>query len=189
MNHSGDPANVERDIAPLRSIPPAVSGSVESQPYVDIQTAGDEAMSWGHRVYTKGAFADDLRPGTLDALVAHVATVEGDGSLSIWSQGGAIGRLPEDAMAFTGRSARFQLDAESFWDDPAEDERQMGWARRTMAIVEPDAGTGQYVNSLSDVSGNAATVVYGDAKQDRLVALKRAWDPDNVFRLNHNIRP
>ena len=189
INHSGNADAVERDIGPLRSIAPAVSGSVEAQRYVELQTASDDAMSWGHRVYTKGAFANDLRPETLDALVAHAATVEGDESLSIWSQGGAIGRLPEDAMAFTGRSAAFQLDAESFWDDPAEDERHMGWARRAMAIVEPDAATGQYVNSITDVGPNAAKAVYGDAKQDRLVALKRAWDPDNVFRLNHNIRP
>ena len=92
-------------------------------------------------------------------------------------------------MAFTGRSARFEVDAESFWDEPAEDGRHMGWARRAMAIVEPETTTGQYVNSLADVGADAATTVYGDDKQDRLVALKRAWDPDNVFRLNHNIRP
>jgi FAD/FMN-containing dehydrogenase len=189
VTHSGEPGNVERDIAPLRSIAPAVSGSIESQDYVGVQTGSDEAMAWGHRVYTKGAFSNELQPETLDALIAHLATVEGDESVSIWAQGGAIGRLPEDAMAFTGRSARFEIDAEAFWDDPAEDARHMAWARRAMAIVEPDAATGQYVNSVSDVGGNAAQAVYGDAKQDRLVALKRAWDPDNVFRLNHNIRP
>jgi len=189
VSHSGALESVEDDLAPLRSIAPPVTGSIEAESYVEIQTASDEAMAWGHRVYTKGAFANDLNPETLDALVAHIATVEGDDSLSIWAQGGAIGRLPEDAMAFTGRSARFEVDAESFWDDPAEDDRHLSASRRAMAIVEPDTATGQYVNSLADVSGNAAKAVYGDAKQDRLVALKRAWDPDNAFRLNHNIRP
>jgi FAD/FMN-containing dehydrogenase len=189
VSHSGALETVEQDLAPLRAVGPPVVGSVEPQSYVEVQTASDDAMAWGHRVYTKGAFANDLRPETLDALVEHVSTVEGDESLAIWAQGGAIGRLPEDAMAFTGRSARFEIDAEAFWDDAAEDSRHMSWARRAMAIVEPDTTTGQYVNSLADVGANAATVVYGDAKQNRLVALKRAWDPDNVFRLNHNIRP
>jgi FAD/FMN-containing dehydrogenase len=189
VSHSGAVESVEQDLAPLRSIAPPTTGSMDAQPYLEVQTGNDEAMAWGHRVYTKGAFTNNLSRETLDALVDHIATVEGDDSIAIWAQGGAIGRLPEDAMAFTGRSANFEIDAESFWDDPAEDDRHLAASRRAMAIVEPDSTTGQYVNSVSDVGANAAQAVYGDAKQDRLVALKRAWDPDNVFRLNHNIRP
>ena len=62
-------------------------------------------------------------------------------------------------------------------------------ARDAMAIVEPYMVTGRYVNEQSDGDEGMAEAIYGGAKYQRLVALKRQWDPDNVFRLNQNIRP
>jgi FAD/FMN-containing dehydrogenase len=58
-----------------------------------------------------------------------------------------------------------------------------------MADLEPFLSTGRYVNDLSDTGGDVVRSVYGPAKYERLVALKRTWDPDNVFRLNQNVRP
>jgi FAD/FMN-containing dehydrogenase len=58
-----------------------------------------------------------------------------------------------------------------------------------MAIVEPDAVTGRYVNEIAESGPEESRAIYGDVKLARLTALKRAWDPDNVFRLNHNIAP
>jgi hypothetical protein len=58
-----------------------------------------------------------------------------------------------------------------------------------MAIVEPDAVTGRYVNEIAESGQEESRAIYGDAKIPRLSALKREWDPDNVFRLNHNIAP
>jgi len=58
-----------------------------------------------------------------------------------------------------------------------------------MRDVEPHAMVGRYVNDVAETAEGVAQSIYGDAKYDRLVALKRTWDPDNVFRLNQNIRP
>jgi FAD/FMN-containing dehydrogenase len=76
------------------------------------------------------------------------------------------------------------------WDDAADDDAHVAWGRAGIALTEPYRVVGRYVNDVTE-SGDEAIVrsVYGDAKYDRLVALKRAWDPDNVFRLNQNIRP
>ncbi|HEX7473016.1 MAG TPA: BBE domain-containing protein [Candidatus Limnocylindrales bacterium] len=63
------------------------------------------------------------------------------------------------------------------------------WVRTAMAIVEPDAVTGRYVNEISEAGPEPIRAIYGDRKIARLTALKRTWDPDNVFRLNHNIVP
>ncbi len=114
----------------------------------------------------------------------------GEDSFSIWAFGGAVGRVPEDATAFPARSAPFWVGAESMWDDAADDAAHVAWGRAGIDLIEPYRVTGQYVNDVSE-AGDEALVrgVYGDAKYDRLVALKRAWDPDNVFRLNQNIRP
>jgi FAD/FMN-containing dehydrogenase len=103
--------------------------------------------------------------------------------------GGAIGRVADDAMAFTGRTAPFDVSPDSSWSDPALDAANAEWVRAAMAIVEPDLLPGRYINELSDGGTDVTRAAYGDAKLARLRALKRAWDPDNVFRLNHNVEP
>jgi len=188
-NHSGDAAAVERDLAPLQVGPKPVSSTSGSQPYLEVQSANDLAMGWGHRTYIKGGYADDFRTKALDALVEHAAQAPAEGTFAMTAQGGAIGRVPDDAMAFTGRSARFEMSADSGWDDPAIDEVHRGWVRQAMAIVEPDAVTGRYVNEIAEFGPEETRAIYGDAKMARLTELKRAWDPDNVFHLNHNIAP
>ena len=156
---------------------------------VDIQGSNDEAFGWGKRVYTKGGFANYLRPATLDALVSHLDEAIGENAVSLLAQGGAMAALDEDASAFTGRSARYHTQCESYWTDAAEDAAHIAWTRRAMDIVDADAAVGRYVNMMTDTDPALGRSVYGDAKMARLVAIKRAWDPDNVFRLNQNIDP
>ena len=78
--------------------------------------------------------------------------------------------------------------AEAQWDDRNLDPACREWVRDTAAELMPYALTGRYVNDVAE-AGTDLRSVYGEAKFDRLVALKREWDPDNVFRLNQNIRP
>ena len=190
FNHSGSPDDVERDTAALNAGPEPVVNTLQSQPYLEVQTANDLAMGWGHRTYIMGGWADDFRPEALDAEVEHVAGAGPvAGTFAITVQGGAIGRVPDDAMAFTGREARFEMSGDTEWESPADDDANRDWVRRTMAIVAPDAVTGRYVNEISEASPEETRITYGDAKLPRLTALKRAWDPENVFHLNHNIAP
>ncbi|MDP9244190.1 MAG: FAD-binding oxidoreductase [Chloroflexota bacterium] len=188
-NHSGDAGSVERDVAPLGAGPEPVSSTDGSYPYLEVQTANDLAMGWGHRSYIKGGYADDFRPEAFDAMVEHLADAPEGSSFAITAQGGAISRVPDDAMAFTGRDARFEMSADAEWDDPALDEKGRDWVRQAMAIVEPDAVMGRYVNEISESGPEESLAIYGAAKVARLAALKREWDPYNVFRLNHNIAP
>ncbi|HEV7603763.1 MAG TPA: BBE domain-containing protein [Candidatus Limnocylindrales bacterium] len=189
FNHSGPADEVDTDTAGLRRGPEPVSISGTSKPYLEVQTANDLAMGWGRRSFIKSLYADDVRPEALDALVAHVADGPAEASFSVTIQGGAIARVDEDAMAYTGRAARFDLSADTAWDDATEDEVNRAWVRRAMAIVEPDATEGRYVNGNSDEGPAETRAFYGDAKLARLARLKRVWDPDNVFRLNHNVIP
>ena len=122
-------------------------------------------------------------------MVDHVASGPAGGSFSITAQGGAIARVEEGATAFAGRAARFDLSADSAWVDPADDDANRAWVRRAMAFVEPDAIEGRYANENADAGPAETRAIYGDAKLARLAALKRTWDPDNVFRLNHNVAP
>ena len=188
-NHSGPADTVEGDTAGLRRGPEPTSVSAMTQSYLEVQTAHDLILGWGGRSFIKGLYANVVRPEALDALVEIVAAGPAGGSFSATAQGGAIARLDDDATAFTGRTARFDLSADSSWDDAADDDTNRDWVRRAMAIVEPDAIEGKYPNENADTGPDETRAIYGAAKLARLAALKRAWDPDNVFRLNHNIEP
>lgn len=190
VGHARDEAAAARDLRPLlEAAPPILGGALEEHSYLDIQGSNDEAFAWGKRVYTKGGFANGLRSTTLDAVVGHLDEAIGENSVSFLAQGGAMAALDENATAFTGRSARYHTQCESYWTDAAEDEAHIAWTRRAMDIVDADAAVGRYVNMMTDTDPALGLSVYGDAKMARLVAIKRDWDPDNVFRLNQNIDP
>ncbi|HYI22942.1 MAG TPA: FAD-binding protein, partial [Candidatus Limnocylindrales bacterium] len=187
--HSGDANAAQDELSEFIAYGTPVATSFVPMSYLDLQRSADEATAWGHRVYIKGGFTNDLPAEALDRMVDHFSRATTSDVFGLWAQGGAIARIPEDATAFTGRSARFQMSPDSSWDDASDDETRMRWVRDAFAIVEPHSTTGQYVNDIADAGPGLARHIYGEAKYDRLVAVKRAWDPENVFRLNQNIRP
>jgi hypothetical protein len=188
--HCGSPEAAERDLAPLRGLGRPVLDSIAPKQYLDVQHMSDEPMGWGRRFYMKSAFLPSLPDEVVRIAVEHAERIPDgcDGSISTWAWGGAIAEVAEDATAFTGRDAAFWIAAEAAWEDPELDEASRGWARSFVADVTPFAVGGRYVNDVAD-AGEDLRAIYGDSKQRRLVALKREWDPDNVFRLNLNIRP
>ena len=188
-NHSGSADDVERDTAGLRVGPKPVTTTIASVPYLDVQTAHDLAFAWGSRSFIKSHNANDVRREAIDELVELVATAPGEGTFSVTALAGAIGRLPEDATAYAGRASALDLSADSSWSDPALDEANADWCRRAMAVVEPDRALGAYPNGNADVGPEESRKIYGDAKLERLGALKREWDPDNVFHVNPNVAP
>jgi FAD/FMN-containing dehydrogenase len=188
-NHSGAEEDVERDIAPLLDGPKPASVTATSEPYVTAQKSSDLELAWGSRSFILGGYLADCSPATLDAFVAHVGDVPGDSSITITALGGAIDRVADDAMAFTGRTVPFDVSPDTAWSDPGLDAANAAWVRNAMAIVEPDLLPGRYINELSDAGPEMTRSSYGNAKLKRLRALKRAWDPTNVFHLNHNIAP
>lgn len=188
-NHSGAADDDHRDTAGLRRGPEPLTTTIASVPYLDVQTAHDLAFAWGSRSFIKSHNADDVRPEALEELVGHVAEAPGEATFSMTALGGAIGRVPEDATAYAGRAAAFDLSAASSWTDPALDDANFDWCRRAMAIVEPDRSVGAYPNGNADTGPEESRRLYGDAKLARLAALKRAWDPDNVFHVNPNVAP
>ena len=183
--HSGRVDDAEEVLRPLRDLGP-VADTFRQVPYLELQTSGDDDMAWGKRFYMKGGFLAELSDGFIDAALAHTTP---RGAVTLWAQGGAISRIPEETMAFTGRQAPFWLGVESDWDDAADDAALIEWGRTTMAALEPFTAAGHYVNDVIETGRDVVRDVYGEPKYERLVGLKRAFDPDNVFRLNQNIEP
>ncbi len=188
-NHSGSANDVERDTAGLRAGPTPVTTTIGSARYLDAQTAHDLAFAWGSRSFIKSHNANDVRREALDKVVELVATAPGEGTFSVTALGAAIGRVPEDATAYAGRASAFDVSTDANWTDPALDEAMADWCRQALAVVEPDRALGAYANGNSDVGPDESRRIYGDAKLARLAALKREWDPDNVFHVNPNVAP
>ena len=191
--HSGAHAEAEAALAPLlgplRAVGP-VEDLVQVRDYLELQGMADEDMAWGKRFYMKGGFLGELSEGFVDAALQVVTEPPSPGcSITLWAMGGAIARTAEDATAFAGRSAGFWLGVEAEWDDVAVDEEHVAWVRDTMAALQPFTVANHYVNDMVERGDEVVRSVYGPEKYERLVRLKRTYDPDNVFRLNQNVRP
>jgi hypothetical protein len=189
--HSGSRAEAERDLAGLSGLGDPLEGTVESKPYLATQRLFDAPMEWGQRFSMKSAFLATLPPALIRGWADQVSAVPdgAEGGISIWAWGRAIASVSEDDTAFTGRDAAFWAGAEIVWKDEALDAACRSWAKAAADTAAPYATVGRYVNDVTEVGADVARMIYGDAKYERLVALKREWDPDNVFRLNQNIRP
>ena len=188
FSHTGTEADATAVLGPLEQAANAVVATVGPYPYLEVQGLYDETYAWGQRYACAGGFADDVPHATISALLDHVARGVDDAGVSFTAQGGAIADLPEEAMAFTGRGARLRLLAEEMWGDSSGDDDAARWCLDARAIFAADTVGGHYANEVpADVTDPAA--IYGSAKAERLRALKQTWDPDNIFRLNHNVQP
>jgi FAD/FMN-containing dehydrogenase len=189
--HSGPEADAERDLAGIRALGDPLEGSIEPKAYLAVQRMLDAPMEWGQRFSMKSAFLASLPDALVAAWADQLSAVPDgiEGGFSVWPWGRAIADVREEDTAFTGRDAAFWAGAEIVWTEGALDEACRSWARAAADTAAPYASIGRYVNDVVEVGGDVARTIYGDAKYDRLVALKREWDPDNVFRLNQNIKP
>ena len=189
--YCGPSDRAERELAGVRAFGPPVRDSIRTMPHLAAQHLNDETQDWGHRFYMKSAFMPGFPDDAVDLCVEHASRAPdgADCEFSVWAWGRAIADVAEDATAFTGREAAVWLAAEALWDEDALDEQCRSWGRDALADLAPFASGGRYVNDVAEVGAGVARMVYGDAKYERLVALKRAWDPDNVFRLNQNVQP
>lgn len=186
-------AEGERAIAPLRKALRPDVAIAEPTRWVAWQSSVDEVFPKGVRAYWKNAALDGLDEPVLAAIVDFAGRMPSARSgIDIHHLGGAFGLVGEEATAFPNRSARYWLNVYGVWDSATDDERGIAWARTTHAAIRPHAAAGEYINFLGAGAGDvdpqrAALTAYGQTKLTRLRALKARWDPDNVFKLNHNI--
>ncbi|MGX1162334.1 FAD/FMN-containing dehydrogenase [Arthrobacter sp. SLBN-100] len=178
----------------LRAAAPPDGEEVGPTAWPDWQSAMDAVFPKGSRGYWKNVSFSRLDEEVVDVVLGFASELAWEGTgIDIHHLEGVFGRVPEDATAFPNRSARYWLNIYGFWRDAAEDERLTAFARKAYAVMQPFAEQGEYVNFLGAELGvqapDAARSAYGQAKYQRLVALKDRYDPQNLLRLNHNIAP
>jgi FAD/FMN-containing dehydrogenase len=187
----GDPDRGRRLLSALGAGAPPMAERVQELSYLELQRIDDAAHRHGVRRYWKGHYLRDLDDATIDAFLTR-GDGGGDPALlpyaGLQSYGGAIADVADDQTAFSHRDALVQFVAVANWTDPAEDRARMAAARRYGGAVEPFA-SGVYVNDLADEGEAGIRRAYDPDKLGRLAALKDRYDPENIFHLNHNIRP
>jgi hypothetical protein len=151
----------------------------------------DLSVPHGWHYYWKSVELPPLTDPAIDALVENASAVTSPRSYCIVFQlGGALGRVREDENAFSQRDAAHDVNICAVWtEDDADGERHVAWARDAFSALQPHAGRHVYVNFLGDEGADRVRQAYGERKYERLAALKRTYDPTNVFRLNQNIEP
>ncbi len=186
--YAGPIGDGELALRPLREGLTPIADRIGPTPYVELQKAADANFPHGERFYWKAQFLREITDAAIDALIERFPTAPSNRSLFVFQQvGGAIARTPTAATAYANRSATHDCFPVSKWTDPSTDEANIAWARDMYAAMQPFALDGVYVNNLGDEGEDRVRAAYG-ANYDRLVALKRHYDPENFFRLNQNIR-
>lgn len=189
---SGDLEEGERVLQPVLAFGAPLLQMIGPMPYPVWQSANNPLFPHGRRYYWKGTMLPSISDRTIDAIV-ELAT---DPPLpwlnaTIEFYAGAMNRIDPASSAYPHRSARYQLLAIGAWDDRGGDETGIGWARALHAAATPASTGGSFLNFVSEDGSDRTAAVragYG-ASWDRLRAVKRRYDPTNVFRHNNNIVP
>ncbi len=186
--YAGDADEGERILQPLRELATPILDLSGKMPYTMVQKSFDPFFpKAGHLYYNKSTDLTSLDDDVLDAVIARADEKPTPSSLLIfWLYGGAMSRVPISETAFRGRHVPVLYSVDLVWDDPADSERYVAWARDYVKSLQPYSAGGLYVNFASDPE--AAQAAYGPNHQ-RLVAIKHEYDPQNLFRMNQNIKP
>ena len=159
-------------------------------PYVMLQQFLDDEYPRGRHYYWKSAAVDELSDAVIDIVASFAASQPSPlSTIDVWLMGGALRDEPPGGSAYSGRDAGFLVNPEADWDEPAGDEVNIAWARQLIKALEPHT-VGTYLNfpGLLEEGERQLRSSFG-ANYERLVEVKTRWDPDNVFRLNHNVPP
>jgi len=185
--YSGDPEAGQAAIAPFRAVATPFGEAVMPMPYPGIYEFTAEGAT-RHPSTTRSVFMDVLDDESVDAIVDALAVAPPMSMIQIRVFGGAMARVPTEATAFAHREASVMVSVMSGFVEPEMEAAATAWNRSLFAALEPKA-TGVYANFLEDEGDARIRVAYPGEMYDRLAAIKRRYDPTNVFHRNQNIRP
>ena len=179
----------EAALKPFREVAPVVADGVGPMPYPALNSAFDALVPPGMQHYWKANFVKELTDEAIAAHLEHGPRVPVvNSTVHIYPINGACHRVAPDATAFAYRDATFATVIAGMWPDPAQNEANIAWVRDFYDATAPHSEEGGYVNFMADDDQDRVRVNYKE-NYDRLVAVKRKYDPDNLFHLNQNIRP
>ncbi|GAA0669205.1 FAD-binding oxidoreductase [Streptomyces thermocarboxydovorans] len=187
LTYAGAEADMREVAEPLLALPHEAE-IVGAMPYADVQCMIDDP--WGMRNYWTAEYLTGLPDELIDVVCARAEALPlGTGTQdAVFPQGGAIASGPAE-YPVPYRDAPWGVHPFAIWESPADDERCISWVRECRTDVRPWSTGAVYLNFIGDEGADRVVAGLGRENARRLAELKRTWDPDNVFRFNHNVRP
>ena len=190
---AGDPDEGEALLRPLQELGDAVVDFSGQMAYRDVQQLFDTIIPFGkHRCYWKSRFLTGLGDAAIDRMVEGNLRPPSPTTLSsIWNFGGATAAPEAGATAFGDRSMPWMVSIDSIWDTPDQDDANIAWTRDFWARLEPFAQRDRIYLNFAGLGEDGDVLTRGafGPNYDRLAAIKRRYDPANLFRFNQNIEP
>jgi hypothetical protein len=184
----GEPGQSDKVMAAVKKLGKPIAGEIKGTDYVALQRSGDSDLPRVNAAYLKGGFITDITPGLIDTLVDNIQPDPQRSVQIIFQQsGGAINRVPADATAFPHRYAQYNMIATMAWQPEADPAPHIRAIKTLWGSLSPFTN-GFYVNEADDDNAAFTNKNY-QGNYLRLLDIKRRFDPDNIFRLNANIRP
>jgi len=187
--YNGDLKTGEKVLAPLRSFGQPIADIIAPHPFTAWQQVLDPLLTPGMRNYWKSHEFLDIPDGLIDVFVDFAGRLPDPQTEIAFAQlGGVIGRVPNDATAYSHREANFLVNLHGRWDAAANDSKCIAWARDLFKACGPFSTGAVYVNFLTADEEERVKLAYG-ANHAKLMGIKKKYDPTNLFRMNMNIRP
>jgi FAD/FMN-containing dehydrogenase len=189
LGYNGPLDEGEKVLAAARAFGSPIADLVGPMPYTQRQALIDDLGVHGIHRYWKSGFSQDLSDDFIDLMVDRADTMRSPMSVvGLFYVHGVAARVDPTATAFGLRGAQWDFDIISQWTDPAEADDHVRWTRQFWSEAEPFCAGGVYVNHIADDEPGRVHAAFG-VNYERLVSVKNRYDPTNLFRLNHNIRP
>lgn len=189
VSYQGPAKEAEAALRPLRALP-IVGDTLGPMTYLELQRVSG-TLPFGLRHYWKGYFLRDLDSPAIEACTRAMADARASSFVLVEGITGQARHEPPGGAAFGQRAARWNVSGLAIWEAVADDTAQIGWARRLADGLKGSSLTGAgYANYASaDETADRVRASFGAERFDRLAAVKRRYDPDNVFRFNLNVPP
>jgi FAD binding domain/Berberine and berberine like len=186
---TGDPEEGRRCLDHALSLHNAVGVTQQQMPFLALQTMADDEFPHGRRYYTKSGYFRQLDDVSIAHMVEALAKIPSPlTQIELAYLGGAAGRVGASETAFGDRSSPFVVNLLGNWSEPGDDAANISWVRDVFKVLRPAMTPGVYVNFMSSDEDDRVPEAYRE-RWERLVAIKSHYDPNNLFRLNQNIRP
>ena len=187
--YSGDMKEGEKALKALRALGKPIVDVIAPHPFTAWQAAFDPLLTPGARNYWKSHDFADLPDAAINVILNSVRQVPSpECEVFIAHVGGAMARVAANATAWPNRDAHFIMNVHTRWQDKAQDQACIAWARHLFEAAAPFASGSVYVNFMPDDENDRVEKAYG-TNYRRLAEIKRRYDPANLFRMNQNIRP
>jgi FAD/FMN-containing dehydrogenase len=187
--YDGDPEEGEKAIAPIQGFGDAHGQHMGVMPFAAWQQAFDPLLTPGARNYWKSHNFSEVSDDVIDVMLKYTKLLPSPQcEIFLALVGGEVNKVAPDATAYAHRDADFVLNVHGRWDTPEEDDKCISWARDFFKESAPFAHGSVYVNFMTEEETARISEAYGP-NYDRLVQVKNKYDPNNLFRMNHNIKP